>query len=92
MRNPPAIFHIGAAINQKQPRKVRSFLYKDAKLLENRVIPAFRCFAVKENILRKFLEFNAVRVSEIGCRQRCVVRSWGEDIAESDEGLARKEG
>ena len=67
-------------------------LYKDAKLLENRVIPASRCVALKKNILRKFLEFNEVRVNEIGSRQGCVVRSWGEDIAESDEGLAREEG
>ena len=61
-------------------------------MLKTRVIPLFRCVVVKKNILRRFLEFNEVRVSEIGCRQRCVVRSWGEDIVESDEGLAREEG
>ena len=36
-------------------------LYKDAKLLKNRVIPLFRCVVVKKNILRRFLEFNEAR-------------------------------
>ena len=71
-----------------------SVLCKDVELLKNLVLPAFRCVTVEENIMRQFLKFKEVCVSEIGCR-RCVVharKSEGEDIAKSNEGLVRKEG
>jgi hypothetical protein len=69
-------------------------LCKDAELLKNRVLLAFRCITVEENITLQFPKFKGACVSEIGCR-RCAVpapRSKGEDIAKSNKDLAREEG
>jgi hypothetical protein len=89
-RTLPCATPVSNVISAFSPSSVAILIFTPS-LLENRVILVVRCVAVKENILRKFLEFKEVRVSEIGCRPRCVISSWGEDTAESDEGLAREE-
>ena len=45
---------------------------KDAELLKNQVVPAFRCVTVEDNITRQFLKFKEVCISEIECTSSCV--------------------